>query len=61
VKVSSEVEIACSVAATEAANRGHELMTVEHLLYALLMDTETARVVAQAGGKVGCYSARPST
>jgi ATP-dependent Clp protease ATP-binding subunit ClpA len=52
VKVSSEVEIACSVAATEAANRGHELMTVEHLLYALLLDAETARVVGRAGGNV---------
>jgi ATP-dependent Clp protease ATP-binding subunit ClpA len=52
VKVSTEVEIACSVAATEASNRGHELMTVEHLLYALLLDVETARVVARAGGNV---------
>ena len=52
MKVSSEVEIACSVAATEAGRRGHEMLTVEHLLYALLLDHETARVVRKAGGNV---------
>lgn len=52
MKVSSEVEIACSVAATEAGRRRHELMTVEHLLYALLMDRETAQYVKKAGGNV---------
>ncbi|MEN9579000.1 MAG: hypothetical protein RJA70_2009, partial [Pseudomonadota bacterium] len=52
MKVSTEVEIACSVAATEAGRRHHELMTVEHLLFALLMDRETAQVVKKAGGNV---------
>lgn len=52
MKVSSEVEIACSVAATEAGRRHHELMTVEHLLYALLMDRDTAKVVRNAGGDI---------
>jgi ATP-dependent Clp protease ATP-binding subunit ClpA len=52
MKVSSEVEIACSVAASEAARRGHELMTVEHLLYALLLDKETASYVKRGGGDV---------
>ncbi len=52
MKVSSEVEIACSVAASEASRRGHEMMTVEHLLYALLLDEETARYIERSGGNV---------
>ncbi len=49
MKVSPEVEIACSVAATEAQRRGHDIVGVEHLLYALLMDDETCRVLRKAG------------
>lgn len=52
MKVSAEVEIACSLAAREAQRRGHDLMTVEHLLLALLHDEETARVVRKSGGDV---------
>jgi ATP-dependent Clp protease ATP-binding subunit ClpA len=50
MKVSAEVEIACSVAATEAQRRGHDIMGVEHLLYALMYDEETRRVLQKAGG-----------
>jgi ATP-dependent Clp protease ATP-binding subunit ClpA len=50
MKVSAEVEIACSVAATEAQRRGHDIMAVEHLLYALMYDEETRRVLTKAGG-----------
>src|SRR5688572_14449643 len=49
MKVSPEVEIACSVAATEAQRRGHDIVGVEHLLYALLMDDETCRVLEKSG------------
>jgi ATP-dependent Clp protease ATP-binding subunit ClpA len=52
MKVSAEVEIACSLAAREAQRRGHEMMTVEHLLFALLHDDETAKVVRKSGGDV---------
>jgi ATP-dependent Clp protease ATP-binding subunit ClpA len=52
VKVSAEVEVACSLAQSEAARRRHDLITVEHLLYALLHDDATARVVRGAGGNV---------
>jgi ATP-dependent Clp protease ATP-binding subunit ClpA len=52
VKVSAEVEIACSLAQSEASRRRHDLITVEHLLYALLHDDATARVVRGAGGNV---------
>ena len=50
MRISPEVEIALSVAATEAARRRHEFMTLEHLLYALLLDEETSSVVKHAGG-----------
>jgi ATP-dependent Clp protease ATP-binding subunit ClpA len=52
MKVSAEVEIACSLASREAQRRRHDLMTVEHLLYALLYDEETARVLSKSGGNV---------
>ena len=50
MRISPEVEIALSVAASDAARRRHEYMTVEHLLYALLLDETTAGVVRHAGG-----------
>ncbi len=52
MRVSPEVEIAFSLATQEAARRRHEFVTVEHLLYALLFDEETARIVRHAGGNV---------
>ncbi|HVU01083.1 MAG TPA: ATP-dependent Clp protease ATP-binding subunit ClpA [Polyangiaceae bacterium] len=52
MKVSAEVEIACSLAAREAQRRHHDLLTVEHLLYALLHDEETAKVLRKSGGNV---------
>ncbi len=52
MRISPEVEIALSLAATEASRRRHEFMTVEHLLYALLFDSTTAQVVKHAGGNV---------
>ena len=36
MKVSAEVEIACSLALREAVTRRHDVMAVEHLLFALL-------------------------
>jgi ATP-dependent Clp protease ATP-binding subunit ClpA len=50
MRISPEVEIALQVAASDAAQRRHEYMTVEHLLYALLLDQATAKVVRHAGG-----------
>ena len=52
MKLSTELEIALSLAAREAQRRRHDLMTVEHLLYALLHDDETAETVARSGGDV---------
>jgi ATP-dependent Clp protease ATP-binding subunit ClpA len=52
MKLSTQLEIALSLAHHEAQRRRHELMTVEHLLLALLHDQETARVIAKAGGNL---------
>ncbi|APR76390.1 ATP-dependent Clp protease ATP-binding subunit ClpA [Minicystis rosea] len=53
MRVSPEVEIAFALAQREAARRRHEYVTVEHLLYALLFDEETASIVRHAGGDPG--------
>src|ERR1700733_6078972 len=50
MRISPEVEIALQVAANDAARRRHEYVTIEHLLYALLLDETTANVVRHAGG-----------
>ena len=50
MRVSPEVEIAFALAQREAARRRHEFVTVEHLLYALLFDEETAGIVRHSGG-----------
>src|SRR5690606_34431800 len=50
MKLSTELEIALSLAAREAQRRRHDLMTVEHLLYALLHDEETAQTIKKSGG-----------
>jgi ATP-dependent Clp protease ATP-binding subunit ClpA len=50
MRVSPEVEIAFALAQREAARRRHEYVTVEHLLYALLFDDETAGILRHAGG-----------
>jgi ATP-dependent Clp protease ATP-binding subunit ClpA len=50
MRFSPEVEIALSVATNDAARRRHEYVTIEHLLYALLLDETTANVIRHAGG-----------
>jgi ATP-dependent Clp protease ATP-binding subunit ClpA len=58
MRVSPEVEIAFALAQREAARRRHEFVTVEHLLYALLFDDETAAVVRHAGGDAAALKKR---
>src|SRR5258708_30824750 len=50
MSISPEVEIALNVAANDAAQRRHEYVTIEHLLFALLLDEATANVLRHAGG-----------
>jgi len=49
MKLSRELQISLSAALMEAAHRGHEYAGLEHLLYALLQDRVTARVLRRAG------------
>ena len=58
MRVSPEVEIAFALAQREAARRRHEYVTVEHLLYALLFDDETAGILRHAGGDPGALKKR---
>jgi ATP-dependent Clp protease ATP-binding subunit ClpA len=51
MRISPEVEVAFSLATARLARR-HEYVTVEHLLYALLFDDDTAETVKHAGGDV---------
>ena len=50
MNLSQDLQISISVATNEAANRGHELVSVEHLLFALLHDDAFERVVRGCGG-----------
>lgn len=52
MRVSPDVEIACSLAAQEARRRQHDIMTVEHLLFALLHDRKTTRLLSKVGADV---------
>lgn len=48
--IGPEVEIAFNVASADARSRRHEFMTLEHLLFALLHDADTARIIDVCGG-----------
>ena len=48
--LSVELEIAIQVAASEAQVRKHEFFGLEHMLYALLHDKQTAHVIKRCGG-----------
>lgn len=50
MRLSPEVEIALSLATSEAARRSHEFVSVEHLLFALLFDEGIRKIVRHAGG-----------
>jgi ATP-dependent Clp protease ATP-binding subunit ClpA len=52
MRVSPDVEIACGLAAQEARRRQHDLMTVEHLLFALLHDRKTSGILRKIGANV---------
>ncbi len=50
MNISQDLQISISVATNEAANRGHEYVSVEHLLFALLHDDAMEQVVRGCGG-----------
>ena len=50
--ISPELEISLNLAVSEAARRGHEYVTVEHVLFALLHNKSAKRVIRACGGSV---------
>jgi len=50
--ISRELEVALSLAVREAATRRHEFLTLEHVLFALLHDSDVAEVIRHCGGDV---------
>ncbi|MDX2000381.1 MAG: ATP-dependent Clp protease ATP-binding subunit ClpA [Thermoanaerobaculia bacterium] len=58
MKLTQELQLALSAALYEAAHRGHEYATLEHLLYALLHDRVTRRVLLRAGASVPALKQR---
>src|SRR5204863_7863879 len=50
--ISRELEVTLGLALREAVRRQHEYLTLEHVLYALLHDTEVAEVLRNCGGNV---------
>ncbi len=49
MKLGADLQISVSLALAEAARRSHEFAGLEHLLYALTLEPETALVLAHAG------------
>ena len=52
MRISEDLQITINVAMSEATRLGHEYMSLEHLLYALTLDEETATVLRHAGADV---------
>ena len=52
MKLSEGLQISISVAMAEASRLRHDYATLEHLLYALTMDEDTAEVLRHAGANV---------
>ena len=52
MKLSDDLQISLTVAVSEAGRLGHEYAGLEHLLYALTFDDETAEVLRHAGADI---------
>jgi len=52
MRISRELEITLALGVNEARRRRHEFLCVEHLLYALLHDSDVADVIRHCGGDV---------
>ena len=50
--LSPELEVTLNLAISEAKRRGHEYVTVEHILYALMHDPSSSDAIIQCGGDV---------
>ncbi len=50
--IKRELELAFAAAVREAQQRRHEMLTVEHILYALLYDEMGSRILVNCGGDI---------
>jgi ATP-dependent Clp protease ATP-binding subunit ClpA len=56
--IKRELELAFAAAVREAQRRRHEMLTVEHILYALLYDEMGSRVLMNCGADIGQLKSR---
>ncbi|MEA2624978.1 MAG: ATP-dependent Clp protease ATP-binding subunit ClpA, partial [Candidatus Binatota bacterium] len=52
MRISRELEAAFTLAVNEARRRRHEFLSIEHLFYALLHDSDIVEVIRHCGGDV---------
>jgi ATP-dependent Clp protease ATP-binding subunit ClpA len=52
MRISRELEISLTLAVNEARRRRHAFLSIEHLLYALLHDSDVPEIVRHCGGDV---------
>lgn len=57
MRISHELEVTLTLAVNEAKRRRHELLCIEHLLFALLHDLRVADVIRHCGGDVDALKA----
>ena len=50
--ISHDLEISLNLAVSEAARRGHEYVTIEHILFALLQNESAVKAIRACGGSV---------
>lgn len=50
--ISPELEVSLNLAVSESARRGHQFVTVEHVLYALLYNDAAIRALRACGGSI---------
>jgi ATP-dependent Clp protease ATP-binding subunit ClpA len=50
--ISPDLEVSLNLAVSEAARRGHEFVTIEHVLYALLHNETASRALRACGGSI---------
>jgi ATP-dependent Clp protease ATP-binding subunit ClpA len=50
--ISPELEVSLNLAVSESARRGHQFVTVEHVLYALLFNESAVKALKACGGSI---------
>jgi ATP-dependent Clp protease ATP-binding subunit ClpA len=50
--ISQDLEISLNLAVSEAARRGHEYVTIEHILFALLQNESAIKAIRACGGSI---------